>query len=71
MFGSVVIRSKSDPMKQFYDVDDPNHVLVITDWLEDLGISKFINHHHTEVRIIIIKMTLSISLLKVHIHKYK
>ena len=49
VFGSLVVRSGSDPLTDLYDVDDPDHVFVLTDWLEDLGIVKFVNHHHTVV----------------------
>ncbi|XP_042224188.1 laccase-1-like [Homarus americanus] len=50
MFGSLIIREprEHDPNKHFYDEDDYNHVFVITDWLDGLGIDKFVNHHHTE-----------------------
>lgn len=50
MFGSLVIREpeEQDPLKEHYDEDDFEHMFVITDWLDALGIDKFVNHHHTE-----------------------
>ncbi|CAL4125286.1 unnamed protein product, partial [Meganyctiphanes norvegica] len=50
MFGALIVRSskESDPLSEHYDEDDPNHVFMLTDWLEKLGIDKFVNHHHTE-----------------------
>ena len=49
MFGAVTVRSATDPLMPLYDVDDPAHFFLITDWLEDLGVEKFIYHHHSEV----------------------
>ncbi|XP_050689230.1 uncharacterized protein LOC126981747 [Eriocheir sinensis] len=50
MFGALVVREprEDDPQRHLYDVDDPMHNLVLTDWLDGLGIAKFVNHHHTE-----------------------
>nr|XP_045582741.1 laccase-4-like isoform X1 [Procambarus clarkii] len=50
MFGSFVVREprEDDPQKDLYDDDDYHHIFVITDWLDGLGIAKFVNHHHTE-----------------------
>nr|XP_053649016.1 uncharacterized protein LOC128700086 [Cherax quadricarinatus] len=50
MFGSLVIREprEHDPQKHLYDEDDFRHMFVLTDWLDGLGIEKFVNHHHTE-----------------------
>ncbi|KAK4310942.1 hypothetical protein Pmani_017529 [Petrolisthes manimaculis] len=50
MFGSLVVRvpREHDPQSHLYDEDNFAHSLVITDWLDDLGISKFVNHHHTQ-----------------------
>ncbi|KAF2361462.1 Multicopper oxidase type 1 [Trinorchestia longiramus] len=47
MFGSLVVRTSEDPIAHLYDIDDPSHVLVLTDWLEDLAIKKFVYHHHS------------------------
>ncbi|KAB7498531.1 Laccase-5, partial [Armadillidium nasatum] len=48
MIGSLIVRSRNDSHKSLYDVDDPEHVILVTDWMDKLGIDKFVNHHHTE-----------------------
>ncbi|XP_064103002.1 uncharacterized protein LOC135213077 isoform X1 [Macrobrachium nipponense] len=50
MFGSLVVREpvEDDPVKDYYDIDDFSHMFILTDWMDGLGIDKFVNHHHTE-----------------------
>ncbi|KAG0728602.1 Laccase-3 [Chionoecetes opilio] len=50
MFGALVVRQPrhTDPQQHLYDTDDPRYTFVLTDWLDGLGIAKFVNHHHTE-----------------------
>ncbi|KAL7634546.1 UNVERIFIED_CONTAM: hypothetical protein RMT77_014923 [Armadillidium vulgare] len=46
MFGSLIVRSRNDPQRHLYDVDDPEHVMLVMDWLDVLGIEKHVSHHH-------------------------
>ncbi|KAK8384504.1 hypothetical protein O3P69_009357 [Scylla paramamosain] len=50
MFGALVVRQprEEDPQRGHFDRDEPQHTLVLTDWLDGLGVAKFVNHHHTE-----------------------
>jgi hypothetical protein len=54
MFGAIVIRTPDDSLASYYDIDDPSHIFVITDWLEDLTMQKFVYHHHSVVSTICI-----------------
>lgn len=49
-FGSFVVRTpeEHDPHYALYDFDLYEHTLIILDWDEMSGISKFIAHHHSD-----------------------
>ncbi|XP_050537356.1 uncharacterized protein LOC126903292 [Daktulosphaira vitifoliae] len=46
VFGSFIVRGakERDTHKDMYDVDE--HVITVVDWLHELGIRKFLAHHH-------------------------
>ncbi|XP_029167358.1 laccase-1-like isoform X1 [Nylanderia fulva] len=48
VFGSLIVRvpPKVDWHKDLYDYDE--HTVVITDWIHELGVSKFLGHHHMD-----------------------
>ena len=50
MFGSLIVRQSvdKDPHSKLYDFDLPEHVLLVSDWLGELGVSKFVAHHHDD-----------------------
>ena len=70
MFGSFVVREprEHDPQKEHYDIDDFSHLFLVTDWMDRLGIDKFVNHHHTTVSYAFsfCRMLLIVVLLYVH-----
>jgi len=49
-FGSLVIRQKpeDDPYSSYYDFDLPEHVILVSDWLDQLAMAKFVAHHHDD-----------------------
>ncbi|XP_061164931.1 uncharacterized protein LOC133173877 [Saccostrea echinata] len=48
VFGALVIRQSdnTEPHLGLYDHDLPEHTLIINDWLVELAINRFANHHH-------------------------
>lgn len=48
VFGPLIVRvpSKVDWHKDLYDYDE--HMLVVTDWIHELGLTKFLAHHHAD-----------------------
>ena len=50
VFGSLIVRQSrhKDPHSPLYDYDLPEHVILVSDWLPELGISKFVAHHHDD-----------------------
>ncbi|XP_029665986.1 laccase-1-like isoform X3 [Formica exsecta] len=48
VFGSLIVRvpPKVDRHKDLYDYDD--HTLVVADWVHELGLTKFLAHHHAD-----------------------
>lgn len=46
VFGSFIVRGpkERDTHKDMYDIDE--HVITIVDWVHELGIRKFLAHHH-------------------------
>lgn len=48
VFGPLIVRvpPKINQHKDLYDYDD--HTLVVTDWIHELGLSKFLAHYHAE-----------------------
>ena len=48
LFGPLVIRQEdaAEPHLGFYDHDLPEHAILINDWLVELSINRFANHHH-------------------------
>ncbi|KZS15189.1 Laccase 2 [Daphnia magna] len=50
VFGSLVVRQNKerDPHSSLYDYDLPEHVMMISDWLGELGVAKFVAHHHDD-----------------------
>ncbi|CAG7734684.1 unnamed protein product, partial [Allacma fusca] len=53
VFGSLVVRKPAEkepfgPSNQaLYDFDLPEHEILIWDWLADLSLPVFLNHHHS------------------------
>jgi L-ascorbate oxidase len=39
---------QSDPQSALFDYDLPEHVMLVSDWLGELGVSKFVAHHHDD-----------------------
>ncbi|RXG53927.1 Laccase-1 [Armadillidium vulgare] len=48
LFGALIVRSRHDPHKHLYDVDDAAYTMLVMDWLEVLGIAKYVSHHHDD-----------------------
>lgn len=50
MFGSLIVRQsrQADPHSSLYDYDLPEHVILVTDWLGELTVEKFVAHHHDD-----------------------
>lgn len=50
VFGSLIVRQSPDrdPQSRLYDHDLPEHVILVSDWLGELGVSKFVAHHHDD-----------------------
>jgi L-ascorbate oxidase len=50
VFGSLIVRQSADkdPHSKLYDFDLPEHVVLVSDWLGELGVSKFVAHHHDD-----------------------
>jgi hypothetical protein len=50
VFGSLIVRQsrQSDPQSSLYDYDLPDHVMLVSDWLGELGVTKFVAHHHDD-----------------------
>ena len=48
VFGSMVIRQSSseEVHSSLYDFDLADHVIMVSDWLGELGVAKFVAHHH-------------------------
>ncbi|XP_070151439.1 uncharacterized protein [Polyergus mexicanus] len=48
VFGSLIVRvpPKVDWHKDLYDYDE--HTLVVADWVHELGLTKFLAHHHAD-----------------------
>ncbi|KAK8727887.1 hypothetical protein OTU49_009504, partial [Cherax quadricarinatus] len=46
VFGAFVVREVMDPMAWSYDVDLPEHVIVMNDWIHVSTIDKFLNRFH-------------------------
>ena len=46
----MVIRQsrQKEPHSGLYDHDLPEHVILVSDWLGELGVSKFVAHHHDD-----------------------
>jgi FtsP/CotA-like multicopper oxidase with cupredoxin domain len=49
IFGNLVIREPAelDPHLGMYDVDTPKYSILINDWLVELSVNRFANHHHS------------------------
>uniref|UniRef100_A0A0P5ZF44 Multicopper oxidase n=1 Tax=Daphnia magna TaxID=35525 RepID=A0A0P5ZF44_9CRUS len=47
-FGSLIVRQSrlKDPLSSLYDHDLPEHVILVSDWLSELGLAKFVAHAH-------------------------
>ncbi|KAI9555735.1 hypothetical protein GHT06_018250 [Daphnia sinensis] len=50
VFGSLIVRQsrQKDPHSSLYDYDLPEHVVLVSDWLGELGVAKFVAHHHDD-----------------------
>lgn len=50
VFGPLVVRQsrQMDPHSRLYDYDLSEHVIMISDWLGELGVAKFVAHHHDD-----------------------
>lgn len=50
IFGSLVVRKpvEKELNKKLFDFDLPEHEILIWDWLADLSLSTFLNHHHAD-----------------------
>uniref|UniRef100_T1JM48 Laccase n=1 Tax=Strigamia maritima TaxID=126957 RepID=T1JM48_STRMM len=48
--GTLIVRqsSKREPHFNLYDEDLPEHVIIITDWLNTFSATKFAAHHHSD-----------------------
>lgn len=48
VFGSLIVRvpPKINWHKDLYDYDE--HILVVADWVHELGLTKFLAHHHSD-----------------------
>ncbi|KAK3090802.1 hypothetical protein FSP39_014772 [Pinctada imbricata] len=48
IFGGFIVREpkEQDSHLGFYDLDLPEHTLLVNDWLVELAIERFANHHH-------------------------
>lgn len=48
VFGSLIVRQSrsKDPHSSLYDMDLPEHVILVSDWIDQLGAAKFVAHHH-------------------------
>lgn len=47
-FGSFIVRQSrsKDPQSPLYDYDLPEHVILVSDWLGELALAKFLAHAH-------------------------
>ncbi|XP_013168843.1 PREDICTED: laccase-4-like [Papilio xuthus] len=47
--GALIIRKPRtvDPHGQLYDYDKSEHVMIVTDWIHELSVSMFVDHHHS------------------------
>ncbi|XP_047346346.1 laccase-5-like isoform X3 [Vespa velutina] len=54
VFGSLIVRQADirDPQRAFYDVDDPNHVILVTHWQHSPEMS--LDHGHTKPAILLV-----------------
>ncbi|PVD19698.1 hypothetical protein C0Q70_20189 [Pomacea canaliculata] len=50
LFGSLIVRQppSHDIHSPLYDFDLPEHVIIVTDWLNELVTSRFASHHHDD-----------------------
>nr|CAD7446408.1 unnamed protein product [Timema bartmani] len=50
MFGGLVVRvpRTMDPHSDLYDHDLPEHLIQVLDWGHELGVVKFLDHHHSD-----------------------
>lgn len=48
VFGSLIVREPQGKKIQLYDHDLPEHEIIIWDWLADLSLANFLNHHHAD-----------------------
>lgn len=48
-FGAFIVRvpEEKDPHCDLYDYDLSSHVMIILDWGPEIGMNKFIAHHHS------------------------
>lgn len=48
VFGPLIVRQSAsqEPHANLYEHDLPEHVIMVSDWLGELGVSKFVAHHH-------------------------
>ena len=50
VFGPLIVRQSrdKDPHSTLYDYDLPEHVIMVSDWLGEFGVAKFVAHHHDD-----------------------
>ena len=50
VYGALIIREPKlyDPHADLYDLDLPEHVILVTDWLTEMSLNRFTGHHHSD-----------------------
>ncbi|XP_059056219.1 uncharacterized protein LOC131850085 [Achroia grisella] len=48
--GAFIVRKpkSQDPHKNLYDYDRSEHVMIVTDWIHELSVGMFTDHHHSK-----------------------
>lgn len=48
LFGNLIVRRtpKIDQLRNLYDYDE--HVMIISDWDHEMGLTKFLGHYHSD-----------------------
>ncbi|XP_027207469.2 uncharacterized protein [Penaeus vannamei] len=47
IFGAFVVRQPEDPLLAAYEIDSPDHVIVMHDWTHMSAMNKFLGRHHS------------------------
>ncbi|KAL7635203.1 UNVERIFIED_CONTAM: hypothetical protein RMT77_014189 [Armadillidium vulgare] len=49
IFGTLIVRSRNNSQRHLYDVDDPEHTMMITDWMDALAVYKISIYSHNKL----------------------